>query len=251
MSVLRVIVCAYNCVEFLDRCLKSLSKQTYAAFTVTVVDDASTDFRQRPLIEHYCARHGWQSLFSEEHRGGLYSMIQGIHACCPDDDDVICIVDGDDWLAHERALEVVARLYLEPEVWVSYGSFETFPEGQIDRTLLDQEVPKRVLQEGRQRDYPWVFSHLQTFKYFLWKRVDDRDLRDGDGQYFRVCGDRARFYPVLEMAGIHSRRLSEVVYVYNMANPLNDFRIHAEQQRRACAQILAKPRYHPLGEEDV
>ena len=35
----------------------------------------------------------------------------------------------------------------------------------------------------------------------------------------------AFMFPMLEMAGAHSRHLSDILYVYNQSNPINDYKV--------------------------
>jgi len=39
-----------------------------------------------------------------------------------------------------------------------------------------------------------------------------------------MAGDLAYMWPIVEMAGNHSRFISEVLYVYNVVTPLNDIK---------------------------
>lgn len=174
-------------------------------------------------------------------------MVQAIQALECEDEDIICIVDGDDWLAHKNALSIVAETYAKnPSIWLTYGSFESFPSGEVQYDFYNQALPPSVISQNSFRDFPWIFCHLQTFKYFLWKKVRDEDLRDHQGTYFRVCGDRARFYPLLELAGEHIHRIADILYIYNLTNPLSHFRIRPQEQQSTLKEVLTKSPYTPL-----
>lgn len=243
---LKVIVCSYNCPDFLAQCLRSLEMQNFRAFDVYVVDDASTDPKQREVIEDYCQRNGWQALFHQERLGQLYSMVDAIERADCQDEDVICVLDGDDWLAREDSLEIVHDSYLRNDAWVTYGSIETFPPGGADQDFLSQELPPEVISQKTFRQFPWLYVHMHTFKAFLWKAVKNADLRDEDGDYYRVSGDQARFFPLLEMAGTHIYRIPETIYIYNMANPLNDHKVCPEEQARIRDRVRSQPPYPSL-----
>ena len=242
---LKIVTCTHNGTDYLRQCLRSLEMQTFRGFDVCIVDDASTNPGHRELIDDCVQRNDWLAVFKEEQRGGLHSFIQGVQALDPDDEDVICVLDGDDWLAQERSLEIVHQAYQDPEVWVTYGSLETLPPGQVDQQFLKEKVPESVFEEGKLRLAPYVFLHMQTFKAFLWKQVEDEDLRAPDGDYFRVCGDRARFYPVLEMGRGHIHRIDQIIYTYNMSNPQSHFRQRPEMQKAMLEAVQAITPYPP------
>ena len=39
-------------------------------------------------------------------------------------------------------------------------------------------------------------------------------------------------FPMIEMAGKHHKCISKVLYIYNIQNPLNDFKIHTKLQTK-------------------
>lgn len=58
--------------------------------------------------------------------------------------------------------------------------------------------------------------------------------------------DLAIMFPMQEMAGERFRFLSEILYVYNVANSLNDHKIDAALQRRLDDFIRSKTPYSRL-----
>jgi hypothetical protein len=63
--------------------------------------------------------------------------------------------------------------------------------------------------------WPWVSSHLRTFRKALIDRISDENFKDTRGQWFKRGYDQALMLPVLKVA---SRRvfLPEVCYQYNI-----------------------------------
>src|SRR5205823_13574064 len=59
-------------------------------------------------------------------RTRLYAMqnlVNGIKRSLALHDDVIVVLDGDDWLANEYALEIIASTYERHDCWATYGSW--------------------------------------------------------------------------------------------------------------------------------
>lgn len=239
----KIVVPAYNCPEWIGRCLDSIAEQTFRAFDVCVIDDASPHPDQRAIIEEHCQRNGWQSYFNEINQGALANIVKGIQSLHPRDEDVIITIDGDDWLYDRHVLQKLHDIYASEAIYLTYGQFATYPRWNIGSC---RPVAPEVIERGELRKIPWCFSHLRTFKYLLWRNIRDADLRDESGEYYRVTWDLAFMYPMLEMAAFHFRFIDDITYVYNKANPINDHKVHRERQQRTEAAIRAKPPYAPL-----
>ncbi|MGE3953987.1 MAG: glycosyltransferase family 2 protein [Parachlamydiales bacterium] len=240
----KVVTTSYNCADYIGRCLQSLEDQTYKNYTACVIDDASTDPRQRPIIERYCERNGWRAIFNPVNRQGMATMIQAIEALECEDEDVVVILDGDDWLYNERVLEHVKRVYIEQDVLLTWGELIRASNGTLGVPI---PIPRRWVRKGLYRQQPyWLLSHLRTFKYLLWRHIRDEDLRDASGHYLNRASDLATMYPMAEMAGDRVAHIEEVLYVYNDLNPLNDFKLGRPLQEDQGAYIRSLPRYKRL-----
>lgn len=242
---LKIVVPSFNSVRYLPKTLSSIASQRYTDFDVCVIDDASTLPEQKTIIQDFCQKSGWQTLFHSQNSGPLGSIITGIQALNCRDEDIIVIVDGDDWLADENALSAIVQAYQNPQTWLTYGSFETYPPKCLNITYA-APVSLEVIQKQLYREIPWIFQPLRSFKYHLWKRIKDEDLKDEQGRYYTVTGDRAFFYPLLEMAGTHIHYIPQILYIYNLENPLNDHKISRLDQVEAEKHIKALPKYLPV-----
>lgn len=222
MRQFKVIVPSFNSLEYLPKTLTSIENQTYKNYQVCVIDDASTMVKQKEIIKEFCSRNQWKMIFHEKNYGALYGMVHAIREFQCQDDDVIIIIDGDDWLAHEHVFEKLHEVYCESDIYLTWGQCELFPS-QDPPIKYARPIPKRVIDYQLYREIPFVFWHLGTFKYYLWRQIKDEDLRDENGEYFHLMKDKATLFPMLEMAGHKIRFIRETLYIYNVANPLNDF----------------------------
>lgn len=120
------------------------------------------------------------------------------------------ILDGDDWLASDRALGVLEREYREgwDVVWSTWRGSDGRP-GSSD--YLSPLISPRL--------QPFVTSHLFSFRRRLFDALRPRDLQDDEGGWFRAACDLAIAWPILEQT-IRRRFVDQVLYVYNRANPL-------------------------------
>lgn len=178
--------------------------------------------------------------------GALQGLIEAIGSFNCQDDDVVVVIDGDDWLAHERVLSTLHRAYTENDIYMTWGQCEIHPPGKTAMKYA-QPIPDMVVEGKLYRDIPFVFWHPATFKYILWRHIKDADLRDTDGNYFRIMKDKATLFPMLEMCGRKKMYIGETLYIYNIANPLNDYaNTPPEEIKRVDSYLQSKPRYEVL-----
>lgn len=244
MTRFKLVVPSFNSFPSIERTLHSIESQLYSDYQVVVIDDAATDPQHKATLKAYTERNGWTLLTFSENQGALAGIVAGIHAHDCSDDDVIVLVDGDDWLANEWVLEKLDAIYRTEKPLYTYGQYLNYRAGTIGHC---EPLPKKTVKKNRFREDPWLCSHLRTFKHSLWKNVRDADLRDPQtGEYFRTAWDLAMMFPMAEMAGPRYRFIEEVLYIYNDDNPINDFRIRRDEQRETDELIRSLPKYNPL-----
>jgi glycosyltransferase involved in cell wall biosynthesis len=238
---IKVIIPAYNSVKWIRKTLQSVSSQTYRNFNVCIIDDASTEEGQREIIQEYSQKYGWKSIFREKNQGALANIVDGIKYLEPADEDVILLLDGDDWLYNKSVFAKIANAYANEPVHMTYGQFITYPRWQAG---LCRPLTEELLMKKNFREIPFAFSHLRTFKHKVWKRIDEKDLKDCEGNYFKTAWDLAIMYPLLEMTGGESCKfINDYLYVYNMDNPLNDCIAHKKLQADTAVYIREKKPY--------
>lgn len=246
MQQFKVIVPSFNSVDYLPKTLQSLEMQTDSNFQVCVIDDCSTIPKQREIIQDFCARNGWKSQYNAKNVGALAGMVQAIASLDCSDDDVIVIVDGDDWLSHPDVLSHLRTIYDSEDVYITWGQCEISPAGPTPMKYA-QPIPQMVIDQKLYRQIPFVFWHLGTFKYYLWRHLKDEDLRDENGAYLLLMKDKATLWPMLEMAGQKIRFVPETLLIYNLANPLNDYaNTPLPEHERVDQWIRKKPKYETL-----
>ena len=97
------------------------------------------------------------------------------------------------------------------------------------------------------------FSHLRTWKSFLWKSIPKNYLKDDDGEYFKSAADVAYCFALIELAGEENYRfLPKIYYVYNDQSPYNDHKPESAtgggfQEQQRCSNIIRnKPKLKKL-----
>lgn len=233
----------YQAYPWLQKTLDSVAHQSYQPAAVCVIDDHSSDLRIRKLLKQYARLPNWIIHFNQERRGTLHNLVEGIKQLDCEDEDILIFLDGDDWLFNDRVLFHLNRIYQEEPISLTYGQFIYFSHGAIG---LAEPCPEEIVVANAHRLHKWIYGHLRTTKYYLWKEVRDCDLRGKDGAYYSAACDLAYMYPLVEMAGKSTRFIKEITCIYNDLNPLNDFRIRPRLQKEIEQEIRQKTPYPPL-----
>jgi len=155
------------------------------------------------------------------------------------DNEVLIEVDGDDYLPDTNVFNRINELYKDENVWIANGSFSYsngHPGFSQKQTNLDN------LRGAR-----FTASHIRTWRAFLWRNIKEEDLRDGDGNYWQWSGDLCFMFPMLEMSGEeHYRFMTDVNYMYNAENPINEHKVDMSMVTDHATKIRNKTPYDKL-----
>lgn len=187
------IVPAYNASETIQRTLLSIWSQTYTNWRIIIRDDVSTD-ETTDIVNKFSKDLAFQDRVSikrnEEKKWEVGNILDMLSEC--ESNDIICRLDGDDWLCDLDALTIIDHRYKTvgcSALWTKHRwSFSDFN--------ISASLPKNA----NPYTHPWVSSHFKTFRKTLIENVPDSNFRGPDGKYFRRIGDQAVYLPVLHQA---------------------------------------------------
>lgn len=244
--VFAIIIPSYNNKLYVYRNLTRALHQDYSHYHIYYINDASTDGTLQ-AVQDLVAKEGAEDLISiidnPTRRGALANIYHTIHNMIPDD-EIVVLLDGDDWFAHERVLSKLKEQYTreDREIWLTYGQFRRTDGNKRFRCI---PYPKNVIRNSSFRTFRTVPSHLRTFQSWLFKQIREEDLKH-KGEFFKMSWDLAFMIPMLEMAVDHFQFIQEILYVYNDHNPLSDFRVDRDLQIELESIVRLKDPYDKL-----
>lgn len=205
-----LLVPFHNVEKYLEECIDSIFGQEYENFIVIFLDDCSSDgsLAKIPDIPNCFTISANRRLYALEN---LYSCLTSFNLA---DEDIVVIVDGDDFLRHNQVLKRLNRIYKQHHCEVSYGQYcSTDNQRGHCRPYSRNEFENL-------RSLDWRASHLKSFKYSLFKRLASLDpqmdcFRDDDGSFFKMTYDVALMTPLMEVAGYEKVYFNpDILYVY-------------------------------------
>ncbi|MBS0652884.1 MAG: glycosyltransferase family 2 protein [Verrucomicrobia bacterium] len=198
--------CQYN--------LDSIFEQNYRNYRIIYVSDGSTDGSDAFVEKYVRENHQEQrvTLFKNQVRKGqLACACQAIFSC--KDNEIIVELNGKDWLAHREVLSTLNRIYDDPDVWMTYGQSMSYPDYSIG---FAKPISEETTEGSSLRHLPDGIAHVRTFYASLFQSIKKEDFLD-EGKFFQINDGRPYLIPILEMAGGHSRPISDILYVVNQS----------------------------------
>ena len=219
--------------DYIERCLESIHIQEYPNWSAQVILDPVGDKTYERALRFQTDQ--MKIKLNETRNYSVANFLEASRLLNPQDDDVLIMIDADDWLAGPNTLDIVKRYYDGiPELLVTHGSWVPYPL----RNVPHNNVPYSEEDFQDLRKVWWRASHLRTCKHKVWKCINLESLKDPLGKYFRVAWDLAIMYPMLEMAGYRRVKwIQEILYVYNQETPFSDDKQNKQLQADTAEHI--------------
>lgn len=246
MVKFKIVTPVYNAEKWIHLCIRSLKAQSYQNFDCYIVDDFSTDNTQNVIRKEIEKLDNFHLLIPEIKGYPLGSLNFALENASIEEEDIVVILDGDDWLYSENSLEIVKNTYEKEKCYLTYGSYVEYPSKK--RGKFSKKIPPHIIENKLYRQSEWMTSHMRTFKYKLWKNIDKQDLKDSDGMFYKKAGDLAPTFCMLELAGKKISFIEDILYVYNRNNPLNEDKVNHTEQLLAEKKIRSSKIYETLKE---
>lgn len=234
MNKFIIITPAYKVEKWVDLYATSLLHQTYKNFEVYFIDDNSPDNTVERLKTIVQEDPRFHIIKNEVNIGSpLANIIKGTEIANPDKEDIIVNIDGDDWLSSTFVLEYLNRVYTGQECWLTHGSYQIHPSGEIGGHSSIY-LPTEYIDPTVYKKFPFCTSHLRTYKFWLYNSIDKGDLiNPTTGEYYKQAGDLALMFPMLEMAGSAKIfKIEDILLILNRENELNEATVSSSEQKQ-------------------
>lgn len=110
--LISIIVPVYNCEEYIEECIKSISKQTYENIEIIIVNDGSKD-NSLNIIKKISNQDNRIKYIDKKNEGANIARKVGIEAS---NGKYVMFVDSDDWIDYQTINELVSIINKNPNI---------------------------------------------------------------------------------------------------------------------------------------
>ena len=167
MSKISVIIPVYNTEKYIEKCLKSLEKQTMQDFEIVVVNDGSTDESGR-VIKNYMRKTRLKIKYLEKENGGLASARNyGLERALG---KYISFLDSDDYL--DENLFSKLEKYMDEDIDLIKFKMKTVDEkgnviekldGPVFNVCSGEEGYKKLCTTDKYMDPACIYLYRREF----------------------------------------------------------------------------------------
>jgi glycosyltransferase involved in cell wall biosynthesis len=228
----KIITTNKNADKYIGKCIDSVLSQTYKEWEMIIIDDCSSDNSVNIIKSKLNDKI--KLIANSKTKNKLQNVVDGIKNICKNDNDIIVILDGDDWLADNNVLEYLNNIYKNKDIWLTYGQFEPVSKKYSKYCRPIDTLTYRLKDT-------FLTSHLKTFKKIIWNKLDEKDLKDDNNNYL-YTDDVAFMTPMVEIAGNkHIKFIEKVLYIYNDLNVNCAMYSEGERLEAQRKEIMARP----------
>jgi len=226
LSLVSVIIPAFNSAQYLADAVESVFAQTYSAVECIVIDDGSTDHTQELLNDLLNLHPGLKT--ARKKNGGLSSARNlGMRESTG---EFISFLDADDTLIPDKIERQVAFLDAHPDVGIVYGDLLIATETLRPVEMYASEMPRELETIDALCYRNWFAPMVPLVRRTVTDRIGEFDeelAAAEDWDYWIRC--------------------AKVTRISYLAGAVSLYRMHPGQMhhdyfrmRRACIQVVTK-----------
>jgi glycosyltransferase involved in cell wall biosynthesis len=217
--------------------------QNYTNYHIIIIDDASTDDTGSIILnflrtQTVVGKDRYDIIRNSQQMRAMHNLLFAAKNYCKPN-DIFLIVDGDDELLGRQVLKLFNAKFQSDGLYFMYTNFLSM----AGRAGYSRPFPQRIINENGYRKYPFITSHLRAFYTQLFLNVNEEDLKDENGEYFKAANDVAICIPVLEQAHEKVAYVPELTYYYNSNTGLNNHALRLREQRSNDKKVRTRAKY--------
>ncbi len=213
-----ILIGSYNNEKWVKQNIESVQSQTYTNWKLIYYNACSTD-KTGQIAKEIAETDSRISVWSDDTRHLKGYFLSKVNTYTPiHDTDIVCVLDGDDFLSSPDVLDYLNQVYTQTSCWMTYGGMIVWEGGDKTTQAYPQNSlpPQQVFDQKLYRNDLWRYSHLRTCRGFLWNRLNPEDFKSKTNGEYMTLEDLVMMYDCLEMCpGKKIFRVEEPVYIYN------------------------------------
>jgi len=226
------VTSAYNNSTHLEDCYESLREQTNPNWDWVILNDMSSDdtFDIAKKIVMRDERERVTLINHDSKKYPLKGIYDYVNSYNDFSEQIIAILNGDDALCNENTVELLLKEYNNNSeldaLWTSHS-------WDINGMNTSKEIPRSI----NPYQYPWVSSHLKTFKVHTFKKINKENFQDLCGNWFKFGCDQALYIPILYTAR-DRKFLDEICYLYRLNTKLLENKVLTDHETHSTIKLV-------------
>jgi len=212
------VIASYNNEKNITKNLTSIIQQTYTNWRAIYINDCSTDktaelfhtiLEENNIHDKFIYIENEQQLHQSYGKYTAYQLVNDL--------EVVCILDGDDWLADDNVLATLKEYYTK-DYMVITSNYNIHKNGDIVSSRIASKYTSDELKNIRRMD-KWLFKHLKTGYGILFKSISEEYLKRND-KWLTMATDVAEMTCVTEFSNANVLCVDDIFYTYNYDNSI-------------------------------
>ena len=214
MSKFVFLTPAFNCREEIRQTLFSFFAQSYDNWRAIIIDDVSDDGTGE-YVEDLSKKYDFGDRITVVRREEKFGEVRNTvsEMANIEDDEIVCRVDGGDWVTENDCLNMLNQIYDKHNPSVLWTQHRwAYTDHNISGAMDLQKY-------GDVYSHPWVSSHMKTFRAKNLKHVPEANFFDDEGNWIMIACDQAVFLPMMHMSVVSEEPivfLPRVCYHYSI-----------------------------------
>ena len=236
---------------YIRACLASIRDQMYQTYTVVVVDDGNDAPEWMAALQ---TEFGFVLLKHAKRLGpaaSKWTFFQHAQQKIADgtytENDIVMVLDGDDYLQTICALAIIHNRYLDTKCKATFGE----STGKFCKASRDawRKRPKSGVFNVRDK---WMYNHPRTFKAELVHKFHKRDFQqDGTELWLTKCTDRPIVYGMFEHFGVDNVQHIDSPLYYYREHANNTYKLVPSNEKQAQLKAILKRPPLAAAQEDI
>ena len=193
---------AFNCQEDIKKTLFSMLSQSYDNWRAIFIDDVSDDDTSQKISDisnRLDLGERIKIVRREEKFGETKNTLTELENI--EDDEIVCRLDGGDWLTENDTL------FFLNEIYKTYNPSVLWTKHRWAYTEQNISGPLVLKENQTVYQHPWVSSHLKTFQADKLKRVPKANFFDEENKWITIACDQTVFLPMIHMSVLNKENI--------------------------------------------
>lgn len=210
------VIYSYNNRYNLENNLSSIAYQNYKKWNIIYYNDYSSDETEnifKELIKKYSIEDRVTYLSNSKKMGKLYckyEMYKKVNI-----DNVIIILDGNDWLNSNSSLSILANKYDQDKDLVVYSSYMSYSKKKINKTFKNFTFNENIKKNLLYRTHYILDNHYNISAYAnLFKQIPKKYLQYNE-EWIDNSSNLGEFLCLAELSAGKINSLNDSTYILN------------------------------------